>query len=202
MRKRKTNKIVLGVTGSFASGKSTVARLFKGPSAEIIDADIVAHQFLKSRTKTYQKLIKAFGASILNGKKEINRARLGGIVFSNRTALKKLNSIIHPQVIKEIKERIRKSSKKLVILDAAMIIEAGLRGIVDKLAVVRVRRELAVARAKDKFSLSEKQIIARMKSQCPQAVKEVFADFIIDNNGSLLKTKRQVAEIRRKLWKN
>jgi len=202
MPKQKKNKIVIGVTGSVACGKSTVARMLRTGVCQLINADRLAHQSLSRRGSVYKKIISFFGKGILKKNKNIDRGKLARIVFVNKSALEKLNSIVHPAVIKEISRCILNSRKKIVILDAPLIIEAGLRPMVDKLVVVTAKKSQQFSRAGKSFSLSAKQIGMRIKSQISQKAKLRFANFIIDNSGSISKTRKQVSEIRRTLWKS
>lgn len=202
MPKQKKSKIVIGVTGSIGCGKSTVARLFKTRDCELIDADSLAHQALFRGGAVYKRIASFFGRGILKSNKNIDRGKLAGIVFVNKAALEKLNRIVHPAVIKEISRRIRNSAKKIIILDAPLIIEAGARSMVDKLVVVTASRSQQFSRAKSKLSLCIEQVNRRIKSQISQSAKSRFANFIIDNSGTISKTRKQVSEIRRKLWKS
>ena len=202
MSKQKKTKIVIGVTGSVACGKSTVARLFKTRDCELIDADSLAHDAISRGGAVYKKIVSFFGKGILKKNKNIDRGKLAGIVFVNKAALEKLNRIVHPAVIKEISRRIRNSAKKIIILDAPLIIEAGVRSLVDKLVVVTASRGQQFSRAKSKLSLCIEQVNRRIKSQISQNAKSRFANFIIDNSGTINKTRKQVSEIRRKLWKS
>ena len=113
-----------------------------------------------------------------------------------------LNSIVHPPLIRGIKRQIKNSDKEIIILDAALIIEAGLKKIVDKLAVVKVRKERQISRNRKNKLFGKEDLIMRMKSQVSQNAKLRFADFIIDNSGQINETRKQVSEIRRKLWKS
>src|SRR3989338_978476 len=108
-RQKQNKKIILGVTGSFGSGKTTVAAFFKTYSAEVIDADKLAHGCIAPKGRCYKKIVAAFGGQILKNDETIDRPKLGSIVFSSKKLLKKLNNIIHPEVIKEIRKRINKS---------------------------------------------------------------------------------------------
>jgi len=105
-------------------------------------------------------------------------------------------------VIRQIKARIKKTARRLIILDAPLIVEAGIRGLVHKLIVVKASRSRQVLRAVKKFSLTPQQALARMKFQAPLRLKKRFADYIIDNNGTFKQTEKQVVEIRRQLWKS
>ncbi|MFA4889009.1 MAG: dephospho-CoA kinase [Candidatus Omnitrophota bacterium] len=195
-------KIVLGLTGIFGSGKSTVAELFRSEGALVIDADKLAHRCLKPETKTYKKIIRLFGKSILKQNKTINRSKLAGVVFNNKKLLGALNNIIHPQVIREIKSKINSARKRIIVLDAPLLIEAGLKKIVDKLIVVTISRQKQVQRLKGRGFLKKIDILKRAKLQMPLNKKVRLADFIIDNNGVFSETRKQASRIRRILWKS
>jgi len=200
---RNRGQIILGITGSFGSGKTTVARFFKSRHTKIIDADRLAHGLFKPGSKTYKRIIAAFGRGIVGDNRRIDRRKLSGIVFNDKGLLKKLNQIIHPQVIKIIKGQI-KSSKgtRMIILDIPLLVEAGLRKMADKLIVVKINQAKQIQRIQRKTSLKKYEITKRIRSQIPLRRKLHLADFIIDNNGTIKETKKQAAEIRRLLWKN
>jgi dephospho-CoA kinase len=202
MLKQKKNKFVLGVTGNIGCGKSTVARLLKTRDCLLIDADKLAHRSIVYGSKVYKKIKNYFGKGILKKNKSIDRLKLAKAVFADKLVLAKLNSIVHPVVIAEIKRRIKDSTKRIIILDASLIVEAGLVGMVDKLVVVRAKREQQILRSQKSLGLSRGQVILRIKSQISQKKKAGFADFIIDNSGTINQTRKQVSEIRRKLWKS
>ncbi|MCX5706891.1 MAG: dephospho-CoA kinase [Candidatus Omnitrophica bacterium] len=201
-QKQNKKKVVIGLTGSFGSGKSTVAEIFKSYGAFVIDADRIAHSSIKKSAKTYRKIIKVFGVSILNNRKEIDRGKLGKIVFNRQNLLKKLNKIIHPEVIRIIKTGIRKKKGGMIILDVPLLLEAGLAKIAPQLIVVTISRDKQIQRLLKKTYLSKTEILKRIKTQIPLRQKSRSADFIIDNSSSIRKTRKQVVEIRRKLWKN
>jgi dephospho-CoA kinase len=202
MAKLKKAKFVLGLTGGIGCGKSTVARLFKSGDCLVIDADLLAHQILSPGTAVYRKTVKAFGANILQADKSVDRFKLAQVVFAAPQALVKLNRIIHPELIRRIKQLIFSTQKRIIILDAALIVEAGLVDLVDKLVVVKAQKEQQIRRGRQKLGLTRKQMMQRIKSQISQNKKLRFADFIIDNSGRLSETKKQVSKIRRQLWKS
>jgi dephospho-CoA kinase len=202
MPKPRKNKLVLGVTGNIGCGKSTVAGFFKTKDCLLIDADKLAHGLFSSGSCVYERIKKYFGQKILKKNNCVDREKLAKIVFANQAALTKLNRIVHPEIIRQVKRRMRSSNKPIIILDAALIIEAGLAGIVDKLVVVTARRLQQIQRSQKSLGLTKQQVIFRMKSQISQKAKSRFADFIIDNSGQLSKTAKQVSKIRRQLWKS
>ena len=202
MPKPRKNKFILGVTGNIACGKSTVARMFKTGDCLLIDADKLSRRLIARGGPVYRKIKKLFGEKVLKRGGFIDRKKLGEIVFSDRDALKKLNRLMHPEIIRLIRGSIDRSKKKLIILDAALIVEAGLSGLMDKLVVVRAGKSQQVRRAQKSLGLNKKEVSLRMESQISQNKKSRFADFIIDNNKSLAKTKKQVSLIRRQLWKS
>lgn len=203
MKKQKSaKKIILGVTGGLACGKSTVAGLFSSYGAGVIDADVIAHKIIGPQGVIYKKIIALFGEGILNSDKTINRHKLAGAAFSGKKALKRLNMIMHPEVIRVVKERIKKSKAEVIVLDAPLLIEAGLTGLVDKLIVVRAGMKERISRSAKYAGLSKTEVYKRIHFQMPLKKKISLADFIIDNTGTIEKTKKQVKEIRRMLWRN
>jgi len=200
---RRRDKLLIGVTGSFGSGKTTVARMFESHGALRIDADAIAGSLLKPGNAVYRRLIRNFGKAILKkGRRQIDQRKLSGIVFSHRSLLRKLNRIMHPEVIRSIKKIVRTCRNKIIILDAPLLIEAGLADFVDRLVVVKARRDRQIQRIRRKAGLSQDEILARIRAQMPLKNKVRLADFVIDNNASMVKTRKQVTLIRRMWWKS
>ena len=204
MKRQSQNKrrLLLGLTGSFGSGKSTVAGIFRSFGARVIDADKIARAYLKPGTPVYRRLIAGFGKGIIKDDGAIDRKRLGEIVFADKRALRKLNKITHPWVIREIKRQLKRQKTGVIVLDAPLFIEAGLRKMADKLLVVRASRENQVKRAVKKTGFSRLEVLRRIKAQIPVSVKIRMADFVIDNDLTLENTRNQVRRIRRQLWRN
>lgn len=204
MQKLSPNKprIILGITGSFGSGKSTVARIFASYGAKVIDADKLAHSLIKPQGKIYKRIVKTFGKSILKQNMTIDRQKLATIVFDNKNLLKRLNKIIHPETIRIIKKNIKSLKSEVIVLDVPLLIEAGLKKIVDKLIVVKTTQDKQIQRIQNRTSLSTQDILKRIKSQIPLRLKRHLADFVIDNSGTIKETKKQTEKIRRLVWKN
>jgi len=194
--------LIIGITGSLGTGKTTVAKIFKGLGAIVLDADEIAHRLIEPNTPAWNKIVGYFGEDILRKDGRINRRALAKDVFSERRRLDKLCGIIHPLVYKEIGRRVkeikRSSPDAVVALDIPLLLESGGRSKVDKLVVVTAGREAQIKRAAVKFGLTRKEALRRIDAQMPLSEKERAADFVIDNKGSLSATERQAVEI----WKN
>ena len=195
--------LVVGLTGSFGTGVTFVASIFKSLGAEVIDADRIAHEVIKKGTAVYKRIIRHFGKNLLDVNGNIDRRTLSAIVFNDKDKLHKLNAIIHPEVIKEIKERAKKARHdKVVIIDAPLLIEANLGRFVDKLIVVKSSTTKQIERSVKKFGLKSEEVLKRIKSQIPLERKIAMADFVIDNDRARSETKRQVIKIWREiLWR-
>ncbi|NQU74289.1 MAG: dephospho-CoA kinase [Candidatus Omnitrophica bacterium] len=189
---------VIGVTGSFGSGKTTVSKILKNLGAVVLNADKITHGVL-ANVKVRKKILAIFGKGILGKNKKINRRYLGEAAFKNKLLLAKLCKIIHPPVIQRMKSQIKHLRSKrpdvIVVMDAPLLIEAGLSNMVDKLIVVTVNRDLQIKRCKKSTGLDKKNILTRIKIQMPIKEKIRFSDFIIDNSGTEERTKRKVKRI-------
>lgn len=191
-------RIVIGLTGSFGSGKTTVAGIFKALGAKVIDADGIAHQLFCPDNKIYRKLLSVFGRGIIKRNSLIDRARLGRIVFSDKKLLGKLNRVTHPEIIRIIRNKIKASSQGVIVLDAPLLLETGLAKFVDRVIVVDITHKLQLGRIHKRNKLSDREMEKRIKSQIPLRKKLEAADFIIDNSGTIRETKKQVKQI----WEN
>jgi dephospho-CoA kinase len=193
----------VGLTGNIASGKSQAALMFAELGAYIIDADRIAHQLLSVGTGTYQKIIKAFGNQILSTDREIDRKRLGQIVFSDKEKRELLNRLTHQGVGAEILRRIfeleRAFSCGIIIVDAALMVETGSYKMYHRLIVVTCDPSLQLSRLMNRDQLSEEAALARMSSQLPIEQKLRLADYTIDTSGTLKQVRDQVEAIHRDL---
>ena len=182
-------KLIIGITGTFGSGKSTVAKILR-KHALVVDADRLAKRLAGGR-KIRSMIKKQF--------KTADRRRLADIVFSDRKKLARLNRIIHPEVRKEIRN-IAKKSRKHVIIDAPLLVEAGFLDELDFLLVIACDPQKRASRLVKK-GFSEEEINARTRFQLSEEEKMKHADCIIDNSGSLASTKKQVEKIWKRITK-
>ena len=175
--------ILVGLTGGVATGKSTVAMMFKQCGAVVIDADELAHDVVKPGKPAWREIVELFGKTVLNQDRSLNRQALGSIVFRNPIKRRQLECIIHPRVAREqvrlTKAIARKDPKAVVIYEVPLLFEAGVDKRVDKIIVVTADRETQIARLKKRNGLSRAEAIRRVKSQMPLAKKIERADHIL-----------------------
>ena len=188
--------MILGVTGTIGCGKSTVARLFARKGYGLIDADKIGHKVLNIPS-VRKKIKKTFGKEVFIGKK-VSRSKLGKAVFSNQKNLKKLNRITHPHIGKIIQKELK--NRKNVVLDAAVLIEAGWQRHVDRVVVVKTSYKEQIRRLIKQKRYPLGLIKNIIKAQMPLKKKLQYADFVIDNSGTLRKTSEQVNRLYQK-WK-
>lgn len=193
--------IVIGITGGIASGKSTVAGMFVALGSRYVDADAIAREVLSMGSPAEEAVIAAFGTGITDAGGNIDRGKLGDVVFSDASAREKLNEITHPVIIETLKERIaefRETSRpsEVLVAEIPLLVEANLTTIVDKVILVVAEQPAQQNRLRMRGSLSQKQIEERITSQMPACQKAEFADWVIDADGALQDTESQV----RRIW--
>ncbi len=188
---------LVGVTGAFCAGKTTVCAFFKNLGAHVIDTDKIVHRLYKKDKKIRNAILKNFGRIVFTPGGEVDRKKLGKIAFRNRKALNKLCGIVHPEVIKEIKEMMRLSKKFIIVIDAPLLIEADLQREVDYIVVVKASLKKQVERGARK-GFKKHDCLARRRLQLPLREKIKYADFIINNNRSREYTKKEVMRV----WKS
>ena len=190
--------LTVGLTGGIASGKSTVARLLQQRGCAIIEADLLAHEYLQPENPASQEVIREFGAGILDASGKIDRAKLGEIVFGNAEKIDRLNAIIHPHVLKEIARRLQALKQSgetdIVVVVAALHIETGFYKTFDRLAVAWCRPEQQLERLLNRGFTSQ-QAGRRIASQIPMEEKRRLADDEIDCSGALEETIRETDEM-------
>ena len=187
--------MILGITGTIGSGKTTAANLFKKYGFKVVNADELYHKISKPNQIIHKKIINVFGKNILNKDNAVNRTKLKKIVFSDDKKLKKLNSITHPIIISEIKKFIKKNKDKKIIVDAPLLLESNAKNLVDKIIVVKCDDKVRIRRLLKKGKHTKKQINQITESQMPLDEKIRQADFVIDNGGTLNYLENQVKRI-------
>jgi dephospho-CoA kinase len=194
--------IVVGLTGGFGSGKSTVAGMLRELGARVIDADKVAHQLYQPGTPAFDEVVGAFGREIVGENGEIDRRRLGRKVFGNPQALKRLNAILHPRIsdrVKQILEGWRGEGVKVAVVEAALLFEAGWAPLVDQVWVTVASEEKVKERLRASKDLTDEEIEARLASQMPVEEKAKGADVVINTDGTPDQVRGEVERQRRRL---
>jgi dephospho-CoA kinase len=184
--------LVVGLTGNIGTGKSTVTQMLSELGAEVIDADKVAHEMMRAGSPIQAEIVETFGREVLSPTGEIDRKRLGALVFANPTALARLEALTHPATIMTIGRRIGVSSAAVVVVEAIKLIESGMAAVYDSVWVVTCTREQQIRRIVAQRGLSWEEAEQRVQAQPPQAEKIAHADVVIDNSGPLSRTREQV----------
>lgn len=195
--------LIVGLTGGYASGKSTVAKMFVELGAALIDADQLAREVVEPEKAAWFEIVAHFGKGILLGNREIDRKALGEIVFRDKEERERLNAIVHPKVLEEELNAIEKIRERepdaIAILSVPLLIESGHYRHCDKIVVVTVDEETHIKRLMDRDGFTREEAIRRISSQMPLSEKVRYADFVIDNSRSIEETKSQVREVFGKL---
>lgn len=194
-RKLNQARLVVGIGGNTGAGKTTVVNELRRYGAKVIDADKITGTMLHKNTAEYKKLVKTFGKDILNKNGQINRAALSARAFASAAALKKLNAIMHPGILKRIRADLDKYRKGLVIVDAPLLFSTGLDKEVDVAILVTAPERLKLKRLMA-GGLNRDQAKQRLKMQDSDAKVWRKAGFVLENKGSLAELKRKS----RALW--
>ncbi|MDN4607281.1 dephospho-CoA kinase [Sporosarcina sp. F6_3S_P_2] len=187
--------MIIGLTGSIATGKSTVSRMLKEKGYPVVDADEISRQVVEPGSIVLDKIADVFGEDVIDQNGRLNREKLGSLIFKDKSQRKKLNEIMHPAVRQEMirqKESWLEKGFNTVIMDIPLLFESKLESYVEKIIVVTatpaIQRERLIARN----SLSGEEADARINSQLPITEKEEGADAVINNNDTLEETERQL----------
>lgn len=186
---------VIGLTGGIACGKSTASAYLKELGACIVDTDGISRATTKKGGKGYYAVLEHFGRDLLLENGEIDRRKLGGIVFTDETKRQELNALIHPIVIEESKEQMqaaRDAGYKVCILDVPLLFESGMETLCDETWLVYVPREEQIRRINERDGLEEKAAAARIDSQMPLEEKMRRADRAIDTSGTIEETQAKL----------
>ncbi len=195
--------IIAGLTGGIASGKSTVSGFLSDAGARIIDADEIAREVVRQGMPAYDDIRSCFGVSILQADGEIDRQRLGDIIFNDPKKKARLNAIVHPRVFERTAQKIAEiemaDPEAVVILDIPLLFEVGMEADLEEVIVVFVPEPLQLDRLLKRDGIDKKAAMARIRSQMPIGSKRKRASFVIDNSGSLSDSRRQTMAIYQQL---
>ena len=191
--------MIVGVTGSFGSGKSTVSDFLRQRGAVVLDADKTAHQCLQVGHSCYDRIAQLFGSSKMGEDHQIDRRRLGKVVFSNVKKLKRLTQVIHPCVRQKFKEETQKILERdlemMIVFDVPLLFESGMDREVDVIVVATTTLKKQTERAIQCFGLTEQEVLRRIHAQLSLQEKAMRADFVVSTSGSLDETKDQVEKL-------
>ncbi|EJO7006509.1 dephospho-CoA kinase [Listeria monocytogenes] len=195
----------IGLTGSVATGKSTVSNMIQQAGIPLVDADIAARKVVEPGTEGLKEIVAYFGEEILLADGTLNRAKLGEIIFKDKEKREKLNEITHPRVkdyMLEARERFFRAGEELVFFDIPLLYESHLESLVDQIVVVWTTPETELKRLMERNNLTKEDALRRIESQMGIDEKARKADFVIDNNESLEKTQKQVYTFIERFVKN
>jgi dephospho-CoA kinase len=193
--------VIVGLTGGIASGKSAVSEILSGLGATVIDADKVGHEAFHPGSDIWRGVVAVFGEAILGENGEIDRGKLADIVFRDPEALERLNGIMHPKMYEIVKEKIeamRAEGNEVVVLEAALLIEAGWTDLVDQVWVVVAPESVVIDRLRQQKGFTREQAEARIKAQTTASQKVTSADVVITNDSDLESLRGKIE----KLWRS
>ncbi len=193
-------KYVIGLTGNIGSGKTTVLRMLEQLGAKAIDADALVHEVVRKGTPVWQAIVDSFDQDILTDQGEIDRRKLGSLVFNDDEALKRLEKIIHPAADKRFREIIRQSEEPVIAVEAIKIIESRIYAELDALWLVICPAEERLGRLLKTRDVNEEDVNRRLRAQMPAEQQAKLADVVIDNGGTLEQTWEQVEREWRRIW--
>ena len=190
------NMYLIGLTGGMGSGKSTVADCLRSNGIPVIDADVIAHKIMNEES-TLDKIHKIFGKNVFDKDGSLNKVKFSSVLFTNTVKRKKLNEFVHPKVWDEMMNETEKyvtEGSKVIFLDVPLLIESGWHTRVNETWLVKADYNERIARLRLRTNLSTEEIKNRIEIQMPESEKEEYADKIINNDGTIEETGKQVIE--------
>jgi len=195
----KDNRLLLGVTGGIATGKSTVVRMFQEKGARLCDFDVLAKAVVEPDKPAWKDIVAYFGEQVLLEDRSLDRKKLGDIVFRDTEKRKKLEGFIHPRMtegfIAEVNSYAAADPNAIILVDVPLMIELNLQYMFHKLLVVYTPEDVQIRRLIERDGITREEAVARLKAQLPIEEKVGYADFVIDNQGSPRETQKQVDEL-------
>ena len=190
--------IVIGLTGGIGTGKSEVARILEEIGAYIIDADRLGHSAYLPHSEIWEEVVKEFGDGVLLPDEEIDRKKLGSIVFNDPVQLAKLNEIMHPRMGKMVENLIEGADAEVVVVEAALLLEAGWDALVDEVWCTGASEDVVIDRLKARNGLNKEEAQKRIKAQMSVAERKSRSQVMIENNGDLA----QLTTVIEQIWEN
>ncbi|MFC4022569.1 dephospho-CoA kinase [Oceanobacillus longus] len=190
--------LCIGLTGSIASGKSTVSLMFDDFNIPVVDADKIARTVVEPGEKAYEKIVETFGETILRDDKTLDRQSLGAIIFADESKRELLNRIVHPAIRETMlyqRDAYLKAGAECVVLDIPLLFESKLTDFVDRTIVVFVEESVQLERLMERDQYTAEEAIKRIQSQIPLKEKVKLADAVIDNNGSKSSSYEQLEKL-------
>jgi len=190
--------LLVGLTGGVASGKSTVGRILGELGARVVDADALARQVVEPGRAAYRDLVREFGRDIVAADRQLDRKKLGAIVFADPAKRQRLNEITHPRIHRAAQRAIGgafRAGARVVVYEVPLLVENRLQEQLDKVIVVSVPPEVQLRRLIERDGFDVKAAQARIASQLPLAQRLAVADYVIDNSGSPAETRAQVERL-------
>ncbi len=197
--KNKKKFLVIGVTGIMGSGKSTLSQFFQEMGALVINTDLLARELMETSDSIRKKIEATFGPDSYDNSGKLNRRKIAALVFEQPEALRRLNAIVHPEVIQAVRDKIRDLAQAdfrgILVIDAPLIFETGLNKIMDATVVVAASEETCIRRVAARSGLSAEEVKARLRNQWPLEEKIRRADFVVWNEGTLDELKKQAVSL-------
>ena len=190
--------IVIGLTGGIGTGKSEVARIFQELGAVLINADQIGHQAYNPHSEIWQEVVKAFGEEILQPSGEIDRKKLGSIVFADPDQLTRLNQIMHPRMARMVARQVQELGEQgadVVVVEAALLFEAGWDSLVGEVWSTESPEDLVIKRLQSRSGLSQEEAKKRIDSQMSAEERKSRSQVVVDNSGDLVDLERVVRSI-------
>ncbi len=195
----------VGLTGGLATGKSFVGKVLVEAGCQLLKADEVGHELLRAGQELFRRTVSEFGSSIVGTDGEIDRRKLGGLVFNDEAALEKLNSIVHPAVFayeeRWMKDAGERDPRTIAVVEAAILIETGNYRNFDRLIVTWCPEEMQVARARARSGWTEDEVRRRLARQMAAEEKKKYADYVIDSSGTEEETRHRTLAVHAELIK-
>ena len=192
----------MGLTGGIATGKSTVSNWLKAHGYAVIDADELARLVVAPGSDGIRQILSQFGAEVLDEDGNLDRRKLGAVVFADREKLVELENIIHPLVqaqVQSLRDRYQREGRDFVFYDVPLLFEKNLQGQFDQVIVIAANESVQKERMRARDGLSENQIQNRFNSQVPMSEKIQKADYVIENNGTRAELEQKLADLLKNL---